>query len=73
MQRGIVPDVVIVYGLPVLELLSPENDALLLGGDALLLGDLGLDVLDGLALLDLDGDGFSGERLDEELHTSTHT
>mmetsp|Transcript_22294 Transcript_22294/g.54011 ORF Transcript_22294/g.54011 Transcript_22294/m.54011 type:complete len:289 (+) Transcript_22294:270-1136(+) len=69
-QRGIVPDVVIVDRLPVLELLPAEDNTLLLGGDSLLLGDLRLDVLDGLALLDFDGDRLAGEGFDEELHAA---
>ena len=32
--------------------------------------DLSLDVLDGIAGLDLEGDGLAGQRLDEDLHAS---
>ena len=33
--------------------------------------DLGLDVLDGIAWLDLEGDGLPRESLDEDLHSSS--
>ena len=49
------------------ELLAGKNQALLVDDAALLLLDLGLDVLDLVALLALDGDGLAGQRLDEEL------
>ena len=35
---------------------------------AFLVLDLGLDVLDGVGWLDLQGDGLAGEGLDENLH-----
>jgi hypothetical protein len=39
--------------------------------DALLVLDLGLDVVDGIRRLNLEGDGLSGQSLDENLHTTT--
>ena len=41
---------------------------LLVWGDALLVLDLGLDVLDRVRALHLQGDGLARERLDEDLH-----
>jgi hypothetical protein len=35
--------------------------------------DLGLDVVDGIAGLDIKGDGLSGQSLDENLHPSAKT
>ena len=64
-------DVVVGEGTAVLELFAGEDKTLLVGGDTLLVLDLGLDVLDGIAGLDLEGDGFSGQGLNEDLHTST--
>ena len=51
----------------VLELLAREDVALLVRRDALLVLDLPLDVLGGVAWLDVEGDGPSGERLHEDL------
>ena len=53
--------------------LTGEDQTLLIRGDSLLVLDLGLDVLDGVGGLDLEGDGLAGERLDEDLHSSAKT
>ena len=52
----------------ILELLSSKDQPLLIWGNALLVLDLGLDVLDGVRGLDLEGDGLTREGLDEDLH-----
>merc|ERR1712146_675129 len=64
-------DVVVRQGAPILELLASEDQTLLVGGDALLVLDLGLDVLDRVGGLDLEGDGLAGQGLHEDLHAST--
>ena len=51
-------------------LLSPEDDTLLFRRDALLLGNLGFDILDALSLLDLNRHRLARESLDEELHST---
>ena len=61
-------DVVVRQSAAVLELLASEDQALLVGRDALLVLDLGLDVIDRVRGLDLKGDGLASERLDEDLH-----
>ena len=66
-------DVVVAECAAVFELLASEDETLLVWRDALLVLDLGLDVLDGVTGLDLEGDGFAGEGLDEDLHTTTKT
>ena len=58
-------DVVIAQGASVLQLLAGEDQALLVRRDALLVLDLGLDVVDRVAGLDLEGDGLAREGLDE--------
>ena len=60
-------DVVIREGAAVLELLPREDQPLLVGRDALLVLDLGLDVLDRVRRLDLERDGLAGQRLNEDL------
>jgi len=61
-------DVVIREGAAVLELLPREDEPLLVGRDALLVLDLGLDILDRVRRLDLEGDGLAREGFDENLH-----
>ena len=61
-------DVVVGKGPAVLELLASEDEPLLVWGDALLVLDLGLDVLNGVGRLHFEGDGLAGQRLHEDLH-----
>ena len=68
MESGLLLDVVVREGAAILELLSSEDESLLIGWDALLVLDLGLDVLDGVRWLNIKGDSFTGEGLDENLH-----
>jgi hypothetical protein len=60
-------DVVIREGSAILELLSGEDESLLVRGDSLLVLDLSLDVVDRVRRLDLQGDGLTREGLDENL------
>ena len=62
-------DVVVGEGATVLELLASEDEALLVGRDALLVLDLSLHVLDGVRLLDVEGDGLACKSLNEDLHS----
>ena len=48
--------------------LTSKDEPLLVWRDSLLVLDLGLDVLDGVRGLDLEGDGLTREGLDEDLH-----
>jgi hypothetical protein len=52
-------DVVVREGAAVLELLAREDQALLVGRDALHVLDLGLDVVDRLERLNLERDSFA--------------
>ena len=61
-------DVVVAEGSAVFELLSSENEALLIGRDALLVLDLGLDVLDSVDWFDIKSDSLSCKCLYEYLH-----
>jgi len=67
-ESGLLLDVVVGEGSAVFELLSSEDETLLIWGDAFLVLDLGLDVFDGVRGLDIESDGFSGKGLDENLH-----
>merc|ERR1712230_187273 len=73
MKGGFLLDVVVSEGSAVFELFSSEDESLLIGWDTLLVLDLGLDVLDGVGLLDLKGDGLAGQGLDEDLHTTSES
>ena len=73
MEGRLLLDVVVAQGAAILQLLTSEDESLLIWWDALLVLDLSLHVLDGVAGLDLKGDGFAGESLDEDLHASTQT
>ena len=57
MQRALLLDVVVGESAAVLQLLARKDEALLVGGDALLVLDLGLDGVDGVGGLDFEGDG----------------
>ena len=60
-------DVVVGQGATVLELLSGEDQTLLVRGNALLVLDLRLDIVDGVGGLHLKGDRFPREGLDEAI------
>ena len=73
MQSGLLLDVVVAESAAILELLSSEDQPLLVWGDSLLVLNLGLHVLDGVRGLDLQGDSLPGEGLDKDLHSSAET
>lgn len=58
-------DVVVGQGAAVLELLSSEDQSLLVRGDTLLVLDLGLDIIDSVGGLDLKGNGLARQGLHE--------
>jgi hypothetical protein len=67
-------DVVVAERASILQLLAGEDQALLVWWDALLVLDLGLDVVDCVARLHLEGDGLARQGLHEDLHwTSVRT
>jgi hypothetical protein len=73
MQSGLFLDVVVGKSSSVLELLTSEDESLLIGWDSFLVLDLGLDSLDGVSGLDLKGDGLASQSLDEDLHSSSQS
>ena len=68
MKGGLFLDVVVAESAAVFELLAREDQSLLIRGDALLVLDLGLDIFNSVRCLDVQGNGFSGESLNEYLH-----
>ena len=69
MEGGLLLDVIVAEGAAILELLAGEDKALLVGDDALLVLDLGLDVIDGL---DVEGDGLAC-RISERIRIRSRT
>ena len=70
-EGGLFLNVVIGEGAAVFELLAGKDESLLIWGDALLVLDLSLDVFNGVAGLNIEGDSLSGEGLDEDLHATS--
>ncbi len=64
-------DVVVGQRPSVLELLAGEDETLLVWGNAFLVLDFGLDILDRVGGLDLEGDCLSGQGFDKNLHASS--
>ena len=73
MESGLLLNIVVRKCSAVLELLSSEDESLLIGGNALLVLDLSLDVFNGVRGLNIEGDGLSGKGLDEDLHATTES
>ena len=71
-KSGLLLNVVVRKSATVLELLSSENQTLLIWGNSLLILNLGLHVLDGVRRLDIKSDGLSSESLNEDLHASNY-
>lgn len=59
-QRRLLLNVVVGKSTAVLKLLASENQTLLVRRDTLLVLDLALNVVDGVARLDLESDGLAG-------------
>jgi len=68
MQCGLLLDVVVRQCAAILKLFAGEDKALLVWRDALLVLDFGLDIINGVRSLDIQGDGFASQSLDEDLH-----
>ena len=66
-------DIVVGKSSAILQLLSSEDQTLLVRGDSFLVLDLGLHVVDGVGRLNLKSNGLAGQGLDEDLHTTTET
>merc|ERR1711962_601046 len=71
MESGLLLDVVVRESPAILQLFTSKNQSLLVWRDALLVLNLCLDVLNSVRRLHLEGDGFTGQGLDEDLHTSS--
>jgi len=63
-------DVVVRQSSSIFQLLTSKNQTLLIWGNAFLVLDLGLDILNGVGGFDLEGDGLAGQGFHKDLHTS---
>ena len=66
-EGGLLLNVVVGESSAVFQLLAGEDQSLLVGGDAVLVLNLGFHGLDGVAGLDIESVGFSSQSLDENL------
>jgi len=73
MEGRLLLDVVVGQSATILKLLASEDQTLLIGRDALFVLDFGFDIFDGIARLDLEGDGLPRERFDEDLHATSES
>ena len=72
-EGGFLLDVVVTKGAAIFKLLSSEDETLLVWRNAFLVLNLGLHVVNGVAWLNLEGDGLASQGLHEDLHTTTET
>merc|ERR1711935_1057557 len=73
MQGRLLLDVVVREGTAILKLFAGKDQSLLIWRNALLVLDLSLEILNRVGSFDLKGDGFTGQGLDKDLHTSSET
>merc|ERR1712042_262659 len=73
MKGALLLNVVVREGSSILKLLSSKDQPLLVWGNSLLVLNLGLDILNGVRWLNLQGDGLASEGLDKDLHTSSQS
>merc|ERR1719232_2529584 len=73
MECAFLLDVVVRERAPILELLTSEDETLLLRGNAFLILNLGLDVVNCVRRLNIECECLSGQGLDKDLHTTAKT
>jgi hypothetical protein len=66
-------DVVVAQSATIFQLLAGKDQTLLVGRNALLVLDLGLDRFNVVRGLHIERDGLARERLDEDLHAAAQT
>jgi hypothetical protein len=68
MKGTLLLDVIVGKSATILQLLTSEDQTLLIRRDALLVLDLRLDLLDRVSRLNVEGNGLASECLHEDLH-----
>ncbi|KAI5615597.1 hypothetical protein C0J50_0278 [Silurus asotus] len=72
-ECGLLLDVVVRQGATIFQLLASEDQPLLIWGNAFFVLDFGLDVLNGVTWLNLQGDGLASQGLHKDLHATPET
>jgi hypothetical protein len=72
-KSGLLLNIVVGKSAAILELLAGKDEALLVRGNALLVLDLGLHIVNRVRGLDLQGNRLASERLHEDLHATSET
>merc|ERR1711992_237147 len=70
MEGRLLLDVVVRKSSSILQLLSSKDQPLLVWGNALLVLNLGLDILNGVRRLHLQSDSLASQGLHKDLHTT---
>merc|ERR1712152_58754 len=73
MKSALLLDVVVRESSSILKLLTSKDEPLLVWGNSLLVLDLGLDILNGVRWLHLQGNGLASEGFDKDLHTTSQS
>merc|ERR1739844_886120 len=73
MKSRLLLNIVIRQSTAIFKLFTGKDQSLLIWGNAFLVLDLGLNILNGVRCLNLKRDGLAGQSFDENLHTSTET
>ena len=73
MESGFLLNVIIGEGSAVFELLTSEDKSLLIWWDTFLVLDLSLDILNGVGVFNIEGDGLTSESLNKDLHTTSES
>jgi len=73
MESRFLLDIIVTEGSSILELLSSEDESLLIGWDTFLVLDLGLDIFNGVSWLNIKSDSLSSQGLDKDLHTTSQS
>ena len=73
MKSGFLLNVVVTECPSIFQLLSCEDQSLLIRRDSFLVLDLGLDVFNGIRSFDLKSNSFSSKSFDEDLHSSSQS
>ena len=71
MKSSFLSNVVVRESTFIFKGLASKDQTLLIRWDTLLVLNLGLEVFNGFAWLDVEGDCFTSQRFDENLHTTT--
>ncbi|KAI5089233.1 hypothetical protein C0J45_20641, partial [Silurus meridionalis] len=67
-EGGLLLDVIVRQGATIFQLFASEDQPLLIWGNAFLVLDFRLDILNGVTWLNLKGDGLASQGLHKDLH-----